>query len=275
MGEALARCPRLALVPPDPAGVADAWEALLARAGGDRRRRRARSGPGSRASPPTGLRRPARRQLDGVLAAAARALRAARADRRRARRASARSPRASRARSRRPESCDGGGRALRPGAARGRACCALRERPPALRRAARAARGRHARRAGRAAPRRGGRPLRPAGAARARPRPTAHDAPLRPRGARRALREALELPEAASGPQLEHALGLLVDRLLARRERRGRTLRAVALSARARRGRDVARARRLPRGARRPGADAARARRAPASCCPRRPRRCG
>src|SRR5204862_2402048 len=32
-------------------------------------------------------------------------------------------------------------------------------------------------------------------------------------------------------PQLERALGLLIDRLLARRERRGRTLRAVVLSA--------------------------------------------
>src|SRR2546423_14339564 len=31
LGEALARCPRLALVPPDPAGVAEAWELVLAR----------------------------------------------------------------------------------------------------------------------------------------------------------------------------------------------------------------------------------------------------
>src|SRR3954447_15314403 len=31
LGEALARCPRLALIPPAPAGVADAWETLLAR----------------------------------------------------------------------------------------------------------------------------------------------------------------------------------------------------------------------------------------------------
>ncbi len=31
LGEALARCPRLALVPPDPAGVAGAWEGLLTR----------------------------------------------------------------------------------------------------------------------------------------------------------------------------------------------------------------------------------------------------
>ena len=44
--------------------------------------------------------------------------------------------------------------------------------------------------------------------------------------------ERLELPEAASGQQLERALELLVARLLARRERRGRTLRALALSAR-------------------------------------------
>ena len=41
----------------------------------------------------------------------------------------------------------------------------------------------------------------------------------------------MELPESASGPQLERALGLLIDRLLARRERRGRTLRAVVVSA--------------------------------------------
>src|SRR5579884_2679831 len=31
LGEALARCPRLTLVPPDPAGVADSWERLLVR----------------------------------------------------------------------------------------------------------------------------------------------------------------------------------------------------------------------------------------------------
>src|SRR5690349_12721943 len=31
LGEALARCPQLALIPPDPAGVADAWERLLVR----------------------------------------------------------------------------------------------------------------------------------------------------------------------------------------------------------------------------------------------------
>jgi protein ImuB len=57
------------------------------------------------------------------------------------------------------------------------------------------------------------------------------DSELSPRPAGEFLREALELPEAASGIQLERGLGLLIDRLLARRERRGRTLRAVVISA--------------------------------------------
>ena len=58
------------------------------------------------------------------------------------------------------------------------------------------------------------------------------DTPLRPRVAGELVHESLELPDASSGLQLERALGLLIDRLLARRERRGRTLRAVVLSAR-------------------------------------------
>jgi protein ImuB len=45
------------------------------------------------------------------------------------------------------------------------------------------------------------------------------------------LEEVLELEESSSGAQLERALALLVDRLLARRERDGRTLRAVVLGA--------------------------------------------
>jgi protein ImuB len=57
------------------------------------------------------------------------------------------------------------------------------------------------------------------------------DTPLRPRVPSERLQEILELPESASGPQLERALGLLIDRVLARPERRGRTLRAVVLSA--------------------------------------------
>jgi protein ImuB len=58
------------------------------------------------------------------------------------------------------------------------------------------------------------------------------DDPLRPRRVRERLEETLAVGDASSGPALERVLGVLVDRLLARRERRGRTLRAVTLSAR-------------------------------------------
>jgi protein ImuB len=58
------------------------------------------------------------------------------------------------------------------------------------------------------------------------------DWPLRPRRVREGLAVELELPEAASGPQLERALELLIARLLAHRERRGRSVRALRLSAR-------------------------------------------
>ena len=58
------------------------------------------------------------------------------------------------------------------------------------------------------------------------------DTPLEPRRPAEPVVERLALPEAASGPQLEHALELLIARLLARPERRGRSLRSLALSAR-------------------------------------------
>ena len=58
------------------------------------------------------------------------------------------------------------------------------------------------------------------------------DEPLRPRRTWEALGVELELPEAASGQQLERALELLIGRLLAHRGRRGRALRALRLSAR-------------------------------------------
>jgi protein ImuB len=58
------------------------------------------------------------------------------------------------------------------------------------------------------------------------------DTRLEPRRPQEPLFERLALPEAASGPQLERALEMVVARLLARRERRGRSLRVVALSAR-------------------------------------------
>jgi protein ImuB len=58
------------------------------------------------------------------------------------------------------------------------------------------------------------------------------DRPLHPRPVREALAVELELPEAVSGPQLERALELLIARLLAHPERRGRAVRALRLSAR-------------------------------------------
>jgi protein ImuB len=58
------------------------------------------------------------------------------------------------------------------------------------------------------------------------------DTPLEPRRPFEPVVERLDLPEAASGQQLERALELLIARVLARRERRGRSLRGLALSAR-------------------------------------------
>jgi len=56
--------------------------------------------------------------------------------------------------------------------------------------------------------------------------------PLRPRRATEDLVQWLDLPEVASGQQLTHALGLLIDRLLALPARRQRTFRALRLQAR-------------------------------------------
>jgi protein ImuB len=58
------------------------------------------------------------------------------------------------------------------------------------------------------------------------------DTPLAPRRPPEPVSERIDLPDAASGPQLERALELLIARALARRERRGRTMRALAVSAR-------------------------------------------
>ena len=58
------------------------------------------------------------------------------------------------------------------------------------------------------------------------------DTPLRVRVAQERLQETLEVGDASSGVALERVLGVLVDRLLARGDRRGRTLRVLVLSAR-------------------------------------------
>ncbi len=238
LGEALARCPRLTLVPPDPAGVADAWERLLVRlesigAAVEPER------PGLVCFDARGLLRlhggrvlagGDGERVKGVLAAARRALRVpARYGVAPSRFAAVAA--ATRARIRRPEIVLGGRRQAREylatlPVALLRARPALVEMPEALQRLGVQTLGELA-------------ALQPAALADrfgtagllAHELAGGGDGALRPRTAREFLREELELPEAASGLQLERGLGLLIDRLLARRERRGRTLRAVALSA--------------------------------------------
>jgi protein ImuB len=57
------------------------------------------------------------------------------------------------------------------------------------------------------------------------------DEPLRPRTPHEELVEQIELPEGTAGRQLDRALELLVDRLLAAPQRRGRTLLGLRLGA--------------------------------------------
>lgn len=61
---------------------------------------------------------------------------------------------------------------------------------------------------------------------------TGRDTPLAPRRPPEPVFERIDLPDAISGQQLERALELLIGRVLARRERRGRSIRALAVSAR-------------------------------------------
>ncbi len=58
------------------------------------------------------------------------------------------------------------------------------------------------------------------------------DTPLRARAPQERLEESMEVGDASSGEALGRVLGVLVDRLLARSERRGRTLVVATLSAR-------------------------------------------
>jgi protein ImuB len=237
LGEALARCPRLTLVPPDPAGVADAWERLLVRlesigAAVEPER------PGLVCFDARGLLRlyggrlsvSDEERLGSVLAAAKRAMKVpARYGVAPSRFAAVAA--ATRARVRRPVIVSGGRTQARAYLAELpvallRARPALADLPEALERLGVATLGELA-------------ALQPAALADrfgtagllAHELANGGDGALRPRPAKEFLREELELPEAASGPQLERGLGLLIDRLLARRERRGRTLRSVALSA--------------------------------------------
>jgi nucleotidyltransferase/DNA polymerase involved in DNA repair len=256
LGEALARCPRLTLVAPDPAGVADRWERLLVRlesmgAAVEPER------PGLACFDARGLLALYGGGVDGVLRAAREALRmSARYGVAPSRFAAVAA--ATRARSRRPEIVGGGipgggiagggiaGGGIAGGGRRtaegGRALAAaylaplpvalLRARPSlahlpeALERLGVKTLGELAALPVAALADRFGRE-----GLLAHELASGGDSGLRPRPAGEFLREALELPEAASGIQLERGLGLLIDRLLARRERRGRTLRAVVISA--------------------------------------------
>ena len=228
LGEALARCPKLTLVPPDPAGVADGWERLLVRlesmgAAVEPER------PGLACFEARGLVR-LHGGVEGVLAAARRALRApARYGVAPSRFAAVAA--ATRARVRRPVVVAGGRLEAREFLASMpvallRARPALAELPEALERLGIATLGELAALPAAALADRFG----TAGLL-AHELATGGDGELRPRPVSELVRESLELPEAASGMQLERGLGLLIDRLLARRERRGRTLRAVVLSA--------------------------------------------
>lgn len=228
LGEALARCPRLALVPPDPAGVADRWERLLVRLeaiGAAIESER----PGLACFDAHGLLR-LHGGIEGVLAAAQRGLRVPMhlgvAPSRFAAVAAA-----SRARVRRPVIISGDREQARVHlaplpVALLRARPSLADLPQALERLGIGTLGELA-------------AIAPAALADrfgtvgllAHELASGGDGALRPRPAAEFVRESLELPEAASGTQLEHGLGLLIDRLLARRERRDRTLRAVVLSA--------------------------------------------
>jgi protein ImuB len=226
LGEALARCPQLRLVTPDPAGVADEWERLLAALESVGAAVES-SRPGLAWFDARGLRKLHGGSVEGVIAAARRALgtpaRLGAAPSRFAAMAAA-----SRARIRRPEIV------LQELAAY------LAPLPVELlsHRAETAAVPEMLERFG----------IRTLGELAALPRaaladrfgaagPLAKDlargkdSPLRPRRPAENLEERLELPESASGQQLERALGLLIDRLLARRERRGRPLRAAVLGA--------------------------------------------
>lgn len=235
LGEALARCPALALIPPDPVGVADMWEDIVRRiesVGAEVEapgagtaffevRALARLHGGGR-----GALGPPALWLDGVVRAVRRALATPA-------RIGAGPSRfcalagAARARSRHAELVDGAA------ALAGEPVALLRRREETaalvlplerlgittLGQLAALTPGQIADRFGRAG-------------LQAHELAHGRDSSLRPRTPGEVLEEELELPEASSGVQLGRALELLVDHLLARKERRGRTLRAVVVGAR-------------------------------------------
>ena len=224
VGEALSRCPRLALVPPDPVGVADAWEGVLARLESVGAEVESEL-PGQACFAAAGLRRLHGGSLDGVVAATRAALR-------RPARIGAGPSRfcalaaAARTRTRRAGLVRGAVDLAGEPVSLLRLREPAAELPQALERFGITTLGEVAALPRAALADRFG----PAGLL-AHDLANGRDTPLVPRRLRERLEELLELDESASGAQLERALGLLVDRLLARRERRGRALRAVVLAA--------------------------------------------
>ena len=237
LGEALARCPPLRLVPPDPEGARSLWGAVLDRLenlGAEVESDRA----GMAFFEAAGLHGIHGGGLDGVLAAARRTLgRSARLGA-----APSRFAALAAAQQARPRRAPRGG--APPGAVvvaeRGvreflaplpagllRSRPELQALPEVLERLGVRTLGELAELPSQAVAERFGHPgLLALDLARGR------DTALEPRRPPEPVVERIELPEAASGPQLERALELLIARVLARRERRGRSLRALAVSAR-------------------------------------------
>src|SRR3954468_2833096 len=225
MGEALARCPRLVLVSPDPVGVADAWERVLQRlesigAAVESER------PGRACFAADGLRRLHGGHLDGTLREVRRVLgdRPVRLGAGPSRFVALAA--ASRARARRPV-------ALSAADLSGEPASLLRLRPVTaglpepLERLGVLTLGEVEDLGAAHLADRFGRP----GLAAFELAQGRDEAPLRPRDAHETIAEALELPEAGWGAKRERALPLLVARVPARRERRGRTIRALSVAA--------------------------------------------
>jgi protein ImuB len=240
LGEALARCPSLRLIPSDPAAVAELWDGLLERLEGIGAAVESER-PGEAFFTVDGLLGIHGGALDGVIAAARRAARmpvriAVAPNRFAAFAAAGRGARLPRALS------GSGGVAVVPRRALGRFLAPLPaatltprlgtgereagELVAALKQLGLGTLGRLAALSPDQVADRFGPPgLRALRLARG------EDTPLRPREPREELAAEIELPEGAAGAQLGRALELLVDRLLAARGRRERTLLALRLSA--------------------------------------------
>jgi protein ImuB len=237
LGEALARCPNLILVPPDPERAAEFWEGTLERLEGigaaiesERAGEAFFAADGLRGlhGGLAGTLRRARQAVEMPARVAAGPSRfvafAAAIHLRGRRRASRHEPVISAARARdflRPLPISLLGTRLDPEGTSGHELVALLERlgVKALGMLAELPEDAVADRFGRLG-------LRARGMARG------DDEPLRPRDLRLRLTSSVELPEAAAGPQLERALAMLVDRLLADPARQRRTVRTLRLGAR-------------------------------------------